>query len=126
MKKTGLTILAVLFLVGCTEVQPPEPDPRLDQVIERLDVLDAKLDILAQQIADDPPALPTDISLGKEALRECVVERMFAPTVAAALSKSGAGPFVDIEEMWKPLERDGLGELEAIVTMGAIFGCWGE
>ena len=126
MARFALAILTALALVGCAEVPPPEPDPRLDQVIERLDALDAKLDALAHQIVVEPPNLPTDVALGQEALRECVVERMFAPTVAAALSGSGAGPFVDIEEMWKPLQRDGLGELEAIVTMGAIFGCWGE
>ena len=125
MEKVVLAILAVLLLVGCTSVQPPEPDPRLDQVIERLDVLEAKLDSLAEQLASDLPGPPSNVLDGQRRLQECLLGRLFAPGVASAIPEAfwGEDGF-DVEDLVDSLEAEGLSKLEAVVFMGAMFGCW--
>ena len=126
MARVALAILVALLLLACTEVQPPAPDPRLDHVIERLDALDAKVDGLVQQLAADLPSPPTSVSVGRRALRECLLDRMFAPGVASAMPESFLEDDFDLDGVLDSMTGDGLGNLEALVLLGAIFGCWGD
>ncbi len=129
-------ILAELRRPTATPAPTATPDGRIDEILEMLHAphptatpsprLDEGLTAIVELRSLFSPSfgevsVPTDLESGREALAECLAQRLSSPAI-------------DAESMIGAIEIDGLmeemtgepdaGELADLVFAGTLFGCW--